>query len=97
MNVLRDLKEDMNKPLHKAWETVTVKWMIKIVQDIKVKNKITTENPNWSKTGNEKFRSSTKTSEASLTNRVQKIKERISDIEDIIEEKNTSVKENVKS
>lgn len=64
---------------------------------MKVRNRITKESLNWRKTGHEKFRSSTKTSEASLTNSAQKMDERISDIEDIIEEKDTSVQENVKS
>lgn len=56
------------------------------------RKKTTEENPNWSKTRNEKYRNSNKPPEVNLTNRVGEKEVKISKSGDNIEEIDTSVK-----
>jgi hypothetical protein len=63
--------------------------MYKTFQDLKAE-RINKENPTWGKSGDKK------NSEASFTNSIQEIEERISGIEEMFKEVHTLVKVNVK-
>jgi hypothetical protein len=75
--------------------------MSAIVQDLKmeieaiIKKKKTTQNLGMLEMEN--LRKRTGTPNINITNKIQEMEERISGIENTIEEMNTSVKENVKS
>ena len=60
-------------------------------------NRINKENPNWGKSGNEKFRNLNGNLQGSFTNKIKESGEKISGTESMIEEMDTSVEENVKS
>ena len=68
--------------------------MNKTVQDLKKGNRM--NKLNWGNSDNEKFRNSNGTKKATLINRWE-MEERLSDIEDRIEEIAMLVKENIKS
>jgi len=90
------LKEERQKSLKELQENTTkqVKELIKTIQDLKIK--IDTIKKSQRKTTLEIGKRS-EVIEANITNRIQKIEERISGAEDTIENIDTTVKENAKS
>jgi uncharacterized protein YoxC len=70
-----------------------VKEINKTVQDLKTKIEVIRE----TQTDMENISKITLTTDASITNRIQEMEERISGVEDTIEQIDTSVRENVKS
>ena len=70
-----------NKPFKEIYENTTVEGNKQNSSRSESRNRINKENPNWRRSGNENSGTQTGTSEASLTNRIQEIKERISGIE----------------
>ena len=72
-----------------------MKELNKVVQDLKTEVE-TIKNTNGSNAGNRKPRKRSGIIHSSITNRIQEIEERISGVEDTLEDIDTTVKENSK-
>ena len=96
--MFEDLQEEMINPLFKKnlWNLKqTMEWNEENSYN-KMEIESTKKTQFWVKQKMKNLESQTKTSKVKLTNRVQEMEERISGIEDKIEEMDTSVKQNVK-
>lgn len=89
MGMFKDLQEDMDKSLTEVCENTKMKQNNEKVEDIKVEIE-SLRKTNWNKAGT--FKAKQKTSEVNLTNKVQDMEERISGVEDKVEETDTLVK-----
>ena len=75
----------------------TIKQVMETVQDLKTEMESMKKSQAEGQLAMENLGKRTETSETSITNRIQKIEERISDSEDTIEKINALTKENSKS
>ena len=85
---LKDTQENQEKAIKQVRETV---------QDLKNEMEVMKKTPTEGRLDMENLGKPTRTTETSITNRIQEIEERISGAEDSIEEIDSLVKENTKS
>ena len=99
MKMIEAFKEELNKSVKEIQDNTIkqVKEMSKTVQDIKMEIEAVNETQIEGILEMKNLGKRTGTTDRSITNRIQEIKERPSCVEDTIEEIDTSVKENVKS
>jgi chromosome segregation ATPase len=92
-------KKEMNKSLNRINEDIIkhVEEINKSVQELKVDVEPIKKTQTERILEMEKSKERTGTTDASITNKIQEMKKRISGVEDTIEETDISVKENVKS
>ena len=91
--------EEINKSLKETQENQekTIKLVKQTVQDLKTEIEVIQKTQTKEILDMENLGKQTGTTETSITNRIQDIEERISGIEDTIEEIDLFVKENIKS
>jgi predicted nucleic acid-binding Zn-ribbon protein len=91
-------KEEKQKSLKELEENTTkqVEQLNNTIQDLKMEIKTIKKSQRETTLEIENLRKRSGVIDASITNRIQEIEERISDIEDTIEKTNTTVKENAK-
>jgi uncharacterized coiled-coil protein SlyX len=94
---VEDLKEEAQKSL-KELQKNTTKQVMYWIKPSKTKkgSRHSKENPKWGNPGDRNVRKKTGTIDASISNRIQEMEERISDAEDSIENISTTIKENTK-
>ena len=97
MKMTESFKEDLNESLKEIQENTDkqVKELNKAIQDLKVE--VETIKHKWGQTWKWKnLRKRSGITDISITNRIQEREERISGVEDTVEEIGTTVKENSK-
>jgi chromosome segregation ATPase len=93
-----DIKKEINNSLKEIQENTTkqVKELNKTIQDLKMEVETMKKSQRETTLKIENLENKSGANDASITNRVQEIKERISGAEDTIENIGTTIKENVK-
>ena len=96
MKIIESFKEDIKNSLKEIQESTgkEVKELSNVIQDLKVEVETIKKTKNGGKPENVRNRSGS--TDVIITNRIQELKERISGIEDTIEEIDTTVTENSK-
>ena len=97
MKTTETLKEEMNRSLKEIGEVQTGEGKNKMVQYLKLELETVKKTQTKEILEMKYLGKKTGATDASITNRIQEMEERVSGIEDMIEEINTSIKENVKS
>jgi predicted nucleic acid-binding Zn-ribbon protein len=84
--MIETLREEISKSIKEIYNTEQWKEMNKIIQNLKVEIESIKETQTDGNLEMKILETQTGTLEASLTNRIQKMEERLSDVEDNIEE-----------
>ena len=98
MKIIESFKEDINNLLKEIQENTgkQVKALNKVIQDIKVEEKTIKKMQMKVNLKMENLGKRSRITDVSITNRIQDLEERISGVEDIVEDNDITVKENSK-
>jgi chromosome segregation ATPase len=98
MKIIVSFKEDINNSLKEIQENTgkQVKELNKSIQDLKVEVETIKKRQMEANLEIENLEKRSRITDVSITNRIQEIEERISGVEDTVEEIDTAVKENSK-
>ena len=98
MKLIESFKEDSNNSLKEIQENTDkqVKGLNNVIQDLKVEVETIKKTQMETNLEMENLRKRSGITDLSITNRIQEIDERIPGVEDMVEEINTTVKENSK-
>jgi methyl-accepting chemotaxis protein len=98
MKIIESFKEDINNSLKEIKENTgkQVEELNKVIQDLKVEVETIKKTQKEANLEMENLEKRSGITDVSITNRIQEIKERILGIEDMVEELDTTIKENSK-